>query len=71
MSTARTRPPIHGVEDAKQLTLAERWQGAQARASWNAAVEGKNPEVSWEEVDASFDTRSARKHRRSAGHVVD
>lgn len=46
------------LAEEAELTRAERWQRAQAWASWG---DEENPEVSWEEVDAAFDARPARR----------
>ncbi len=53
---------LRELAEEAELTQAERWQRAQAWASWE---DEENPEVSWEEIDAAFDPPGARARRRS------
>ena len=52
---------LREIADEAELTRAERWQRAQAWASWEDA---KNTAVSWDEVDAAF-VPPKRTRRRS------
>ncbi len=61
---------LHDLEETEQLTLAEQWQRMQAWASWKAAIDGKNTEVSWDDVDASFERPSAIRSART-GNVAN
>lgn len=49
---------LRELADEAELTRAERWQRAQAWASWEDA---ENPPVGWDEVDAAFEPPRARR----------
>lgn len=53
---------LRELAEEAELTRAERWQRAQAWASWEDA---ENPVVGWDEVDAVFEAPPARSRRRS------
>lgn len=49
------------LRDEAELGRAERWQRAQAWASWE---DEDNPEVGWDAVDAAFEPEAARTRRK-------
>lgn len=49
------------LRDEAELGRAERWQRAQAWASWE---DRDNPEVGWDAIDAAFEPEPARKRRK-------
>ncbi|MDQ3037299.1 MAG: hypothetical protein M3Y87_33200 [Myxococcota bacterium] len=53
---------LRDLAEEAELTRAERWQRAQAWASWE---DPENAVVGWDEVDAAFDAPAPRARRRS------
>jgi hypothetical protein len=53
---------LRALAEEAELTRAERWQRAQAWASWE---DEENPSVRWEDVDAAFEAPPERARRKS------
>lgn len=53
---------LRELAEEAELTRAERWQRAQAWASWE---DEENPAVGWEEVDAALAAPPKRARRKS------